>query len=130
MKKLTSADSIITINHYKNVLESEGIAAEIRNEHLSTIFGEVPFTEIWPELWIKNDLDFDRASANPATDGAEEWRKEIHRHQTPVRFRLSADTVIVRRGVVPSSSNTVNVALPSSSTTPAMLLPTSLNVSS
>ncbi len=61
MKKLTSADSIITINHYKNLLESEGISAEIRNEHMSTIFGEVPFTEIWPELWIKNDLDFDRA---------------------------------------------------------------------
>ena len=61
MKKLTSSDSIITINHYKNVLKSEGIASEIRNEHLSTIFGEVPFMEIWPELWVKNDLDFDRA---------------------------------------------------------------------
>lgn len=61
MKKLTSAASLITINHYKNLLAAEGIAAEIRNEHLGSIFGEMPFTEVWPELWIQNDLDYDRA---------------------------------------------------------------------
>jgi len=61
MKKVTSADSVITINHYKNVLESEGIPAMIRNEHLGGIVGEMPFTEVWPQLWVKNDLDHDRA---------------------------------------------------------------------
>ena len=61
MKKLTSADSLITINHYKNLLQSEGIETQIRNEHLSSIYGEMPFTEIWPELWVLNDLDYDRA---------------------------------------------------------------------
>ena len=62
MKKLTSAESIITINHYKNVLDAEGIACEIRNEHLGSILGEVPFFEVWPQLWIRNDLDYDRAT--------------------------------------------------------------------
>jgi len=61
MKKLIAADSLITINHYKNVLESEGIAAFIRNEHLGSIVGEMPFQEVWPELWVRNDLDYDRA---------------------------------------------------------------------
>ena len=61
MKKLTSADSIVTISHYKNLLEAEGIPAFIRNEHLGGILGEMPFPEVWPELWIKNDIDFDRA---------------------------------------------------------------------
>ena len=61
MKKLTSADSLVTINHYKNILESEGIACEIRNEHLGAIMGEMPFVEVWPQLWIRNDLDYDRA---------------------------------------------------------------------
>ena len=61
MKKLTSADSLITINHYKNLLASEGIPSEIRNEHLGSIMGEMPFVETWPELWVVNDLDFDRA---------------------------------------------------------------------
>ena len=61
MKKLTSSESIITINHYKNLLESEGIPSCIKNEHLGSIIGEMPFVEVWPQLWVINDLDFDRA---------------------------------------------------------------------
>lgn len=62
MKKLTSADSLVTINHYRNLLQSEGIACRIRNEYLGSIAGEMPFVETWPELWVLNDLDFDRAT--------------------------------------------------------------------
>ncbi|HEY5643979.1 MAG TPA: DUF2007 domain-containing protein [Woeseiaceae bacterium] len=61
MKKLTSSESLITINHYRNLLAAEGIRTKIRNEHLGSILGEMPFVEVWPELWIVNDLDFDRA---------------------------------------------------------------------
>jgi hypothetical protein len=61
MKKVTSTDSLVTINHYKNLLISEGIPAFIRNEHLAGILGEMPFQEVWPEVWVENDLDFDRA---------------------------------------------------------------------
>lgn len=61
MKKVTSNESLITISHYKNVLESEGIDAFIRNEHLGSIVGDMPFQEVWPQLWVKNDLDYDRA---------------------------------------------------------------------
>ena len=62
MKKLTSAESLITINHYKNLLASEGIPTQIRNEHLGSIMGEMPFFETWPQIWVINDLDFDRAT--------------------------------------------------------------------
>lgn len=62
MKKLTSSPSLITINHFKNVLESEGIESRIKNEHLGAIAGEMPFVEVWPELWVINDLDYDRAT--------------------------------------------------------------------
>lgn len=61
MKKVTSADSLLTINHYKNLLVSEGIPAFLRNEHLGSIIGEMPFQEAWPQLWVENDLDYDRA---------------------------------------------------------------------
>lgn len=61
MKKVTSAQSLITISHYRNLLHSEGIPAFIRNEYLGAIVGEIPFEEVWPELWVKNDLDYDRA---------------------------------------------------------------------
>lgn len=61
MKKVTSADSVVMIHHYKNILSSEGIACHIRNEHLNQIYGEMPFTEAWPELWVDRDIDYDRA---------------------------------------------------------------------
>jgi hypothetical protein len=61
MKKVTSSQSLVTISHYRNLLASEGIASVIRNEHLGSIAGEMPFEEVWPELWVRNDLDYDRA---------------------------------------------------------------------
>ncbi len=78
MKKLTSADSLITINHYKNLLAAEGIPTQIRNEYLGSIAGEMPFVETWPELWVVNDLDFDRATqligAADAESPAASWK--------------------------------------------------------
>jgi rubrerythrin len=61
MKKVATTVDRVMINHYKNILESEGIACKIRNDHLGSIVGEMPFTEAWPELWVINDLDYDRA---------------------------------------------------------------------
>jgi hypothetical protein len=61
LKKVTAIDSLITINHYRNILTSEGIPSFIRNEYLGSIVGEMPFQEVWPQLWVKNDLDYDRA---------------------------------------------------------------------
>ena len=72
MKKLESTESLVTINHWKNILESEGIACELRNEHLGSVLGEVPFIEVWPELWIVNDLDYDRAKQLLSDDAAAE----------------------------------------------------------
>ena len=61
MKKLTSATTVVEIRHYMNLLAAEGIPTEIRNEHLGSIMGEMPFPEVWPQLWVVNDLDYDRA---------------------------------------------------------------------
>ena len=78
MKKLTSAETLVLINHYKNLLESEGIPTEVRNQHLGSIMGEVPFFETWPQLWVINDLDYDRAlqliEAVDAESPGEAWR--------------------------------------------------------
>lgn len=71
MKKLTSAESIVTITHYKNVLAAEGIQSEIRNQHLGGIMGEMPVFETWPQLWIVNDLEFDLATQLIAAADAE-----------------------------------------------------------
>lgn len=72
MKKVTSAPTIITIHHFRNVLEAEGIASVIRNEHLGSILGDIPFTETWPQLWVVNDLDYDRARQLISEDALDE----------------------------------------------------------
>ena len=61
MKKLISSESLVTINHYKNLLESEGIASEIKNAILGGIAGEMPLDQVWPELWVIDDLNYERA---------------------------------------------------------------------
>lgn len=61
MKKVATASTVLMINHYRNILVAEGIPCQIRNDQLNQILGEMPFTEVWPELWVENDLDFDRA---------------------------------------------------------------------
>ena len=61
MKKLISVESLVMINHYKNVLDAEGIPSEIRNAILGGIAGEMPLDQVWPELWVVDDLNYDRA---------------------------------------------------------------------
>ena len=79
MKKLTTAASRVMIYHYKNLLEAEGIPCQVRNEHLGGVLGEIPFPETWPQLWVVNDLDYDRAKQLLAEDALEESPRESWR---------------------------------------------------
>ena len=60
MKRVYTAESVVQVTHIKNVLAAEGIRAEMRNDRLGGVIGEIPFLETWPELWVA-ELDFDRA---------------------------------------------------------------------
>ena len=61
MRKVHTAESIIEIAHLRNVLESAGIACEVRNDRLGGVVGEIPFVECWPELWVRRPGDVLRA---------------------------------------------------------------------
>ena len=50
------------IHHLKNLLQSAGIRCRLRNEGLSTLAGEVPFTECAMQIWLENESD--RGHAN------------------------------------------------------------------
>jgi hypothetical protein len=52
MKPLLSSLNALEIHHLKNVLEAEGIRCWIRNELLSRLAGEIPFTECAMELHL------------------------------------------------------------------------------
>lgn len=51
------------VGHLQSVLEAAGIRTEIRNEGGSGGAGELPFTQVYPELWILENKDEPRARA-------------------------------------------------------------------
>ena len=49
------------IESFKAMLEQEGIDSWIKNQQGSSLAGEVPFAEVFPELWVLNDADYSAA---------------------------------------------------------------------
>ncbi len=56
----TSPDSVL-INHLRNLLENEGIEVAVTRRYLAGALGELPFTECWPQLWLGDARDLERA---------------------------------------------------------------------
>lgn len=63
MQLLYSSLKLHEIYHLKNLLEAEGMRCHIRNELLSRLAGEIPFTECVPQLWLLDERDLGRAQA-------------------------------------------------------------------
>jgi hypothetical protein len=61
MQPLYSSLNLLEVHHLKNLLEAEGIRCHIKNELLSRLAGEIPFTECAPQLWLLNERDIERA---------------------------------------------------------------------
>jgi hypothetical protein len=62
MKTVYSAPHLFMVQHFNNILASQGINAVIKNEYLSGGAGELPPTECWPMLCVE-DRDAERAEA-------------------------------------------------------------------
>ena len=77
MKRVYSSFNLLVVHHAKNVLETEGIRATVKNEHLSSAMGELPPAECQAELWVLRDDDAPRAERllryGPQADGMP-WR--------------------------------------------------------
>jgi hypothetical protein len=61
MQPLFSSLNLLEVHHLKNLLEAEGIRCHIKNELLSRLAGEIPFTECAPQLWLLDERDLERA---------------------------------------------------------------------
>jgi hypothetical protein len=61
MQLLFSSLNLLEVHHLKNLLEAEGIRCHIKNELLSRLAGEIPFTECAPQLWLRDERDLERA---------------------------------------------------------------------
>jgi hypothetical protein len=49
------------VHHARNLLASEGIPVQVRNEFLSSAMGELPPAECQAELWVLREEDAARA---------------------------------------------------------------------
>lgn len=61
MKKVYENMRFHEVGQLRSLLEAEGIACTIRNAQSSAVMGEVPFVEVFPELWVLDDQDEARA---------------------------------------------------------------------
>jgi len=61
---------LVEVESLKEMLEQEGLLCTIKNQQGSSLAGEVPFAEVFPELWVVNDEDFPKAQ-----EFLESWRE-------------------------------------------------------
>ncbi len=61
MKRLVTADNLMTATLWQAVLESAGIRCQLRNRYISGAVGELPTDQVAPQLWLFNDNDSARA---------------------------------------------------------------------
>ena len=61
MKKVFVSQNLFEVEMRKKRLEEAGIRCTIKNQRSSGLAGEIPFTEVFPELWVLQDAEYDRA---------------------------------------------------------------------
>lgn len=61
MPRVYSSYDLVAAHHARNLLEAEGIRAEVRNERLSSAMGELPPAECQAEVWVLEARDAARA---------------------------------------------------------------------
>ena len=91
MKLIYSAESVVNVAHMRNVLESAGIHCEVRNYHLASGVGELPFVECWPQLWAVEEHQHREAeqlvaAALNGTHAGPEWTCPDCRERMEAQF--------------------------------------------
>ena len=61
--------SLPDVMHFRNLLETRGIACHVRNYHSASVLGELPFLEIAPELCVLDARDVELARRVIASAG-------------------------------------------------------------
>jgi hypothetical protein len=55
--------TVIEAAHVCNVLVHAAIPCELRNDRLWSALGEIPLPEAWPQVWVEDERDVERARA-------------------------------------------------------------------
>jgi hypothetical protein len=63
LKLVYTHPNIALVTQAQSLIEHEGIECALRNEYASGAVGELAPISAWPEVWVVDDNDFDRAVA-------------------------------------------------------------------
>jgi Putative prokaryotic signal transducing protein len=63
LKRIYSSFNLAAVHHARNLLETEGIRAVVKNEFLSSAMGDLPPAECQAEVWVLFEKDFQAAEA-------------------------------------------------------------------
>jgi hypothetical protein len=57
LKRIYSSHNLAAVHHARNLLETAGIGAVVRNEFLSSAMGDLPPAECQAEVWVLFEED-------------------------------------------------------------------------
>jgi hypothetical protein len=63
MRKVFEHPAAHEVGRLESILNSEGVPTVIKNQNVSSLMGEVPFAAAYPELWVLDDGDYEKALA-------------------------------------------------------------------
>tara|TARA_R110001592_G_scaffold110641_1_gene307158 strand:+ start:9950 stop:10276 length:327 start_codon:yes stop_codon:yes gene_type:complete len=63
MKMVYSNESLFLVNNIKNIIEAAGIVTFLKNEFTQGAVGEVSVFDCWPEIWVLENSDYEKALA-------------------------------------------------------------------
>ena len=61
MKRVYTASGLVEAYLVRDFLDAQGVRALVFNEHSVGAVGELPCNEVLPQIWIRDDRNFDRA---------------------------------------------------------------------
>ena len=61
MRRVFANKDGIMVNYLRSMLEGRGIECQVRNEFLGIAAGDLPMIDLWPELWVMHDAQFEEA---------------------------------------------------------------------
>lgn len=77
MKLVYTNENRLIAGNARNILENHGISVVVKNEFASSASGEVSAFDTWPEIWVFDDSDYERAvkiiESSLSNDDAPEW---------------------------------------------------------
>jgi len=78
MKLIYTNENRFLVGNAKNIVENSGMEVILKNEYAAGGTGELSPLDTWPELWVVNDSDYEKAvkliDSALSPENATEWR--------------------------------------------------------